>query len=57
MKSKVWTFCVIILAVMITIPLSAQEKPTENIRKKGQKVINRQIDKSFNKLFGKEDCL
>ena len=54
MKTNLLTFGIALVALAIAQPVCSQDTPTENIKKKSNKVINRQIDKSFSKIFGKD---
>ena len=45
MKTTTIVLGLIIAALMVVHPVGAQENPTEQIKKEGTKVINRNIDK------------
>ncbi len=54
MKTKALTLGVAMVALAMVQPVCSQDKPTETIKKESHKVINRKIDDSFDRLFGKK---
>lgn len=46
---------IVVAALMVAEPVHAQENPTEKIKKESHKVINRNIDKLFNRKNKKEE--
>jgi outer membrane protein OmpA-like peptidoglycan-associated protein len=55
MKTTTIVLGLIIAALMVVQPVGAQENPTEQIKKESTKVINRNIDKLFNRKKNKEE--
>ena len=56
MKTTTILLGLIIAALMVVQPVGAQENPTEQIKKESTKVINRNIDKLFNRKKKKEEA-
>ena len=54
MKTKTLTLGIAIMALAMVQPVCSQDTPTQKIKKESNKVINRKIDDSFDKLFGKK---
>jgi len=54
MKTKTLTLGIVVVALAMFQPLYSQDTPTQTIKKESNKVINRKIDDSFDKLFGRK---
>jgi outer membrane protein OmpA-like peptidoglycan-associated protein len=54
MKTTTIALGLVIAALMVVQPVGAQENPTEKIKKESNKVINKNIDKLFNRKKKKE---
>jgi outer membrane protein OmpA-like peptidoglycan-associated protein len=55
MKTTTIALGLALAALMVVQPVGAQENPTEKIRKESNKVINKNIDKLFNRKKKKEE--
>lgn len=55
MKTTVISLGIALAALMVVQPVGAQENPAEKVKKESHKVINRNIDKLFNRKKKKEE--
>ncbi len=49
MKTKVIALGIALVSLLVVQPVCSQENPTEKIKKESHKVVNRNIDKLFNR--------
>ena len=54
MKANVLTLGIAVICLSMLQPVHGQDNPAEKLKKESHKVINRKIDDSFDKLFGKK---
>ena len=56
MKTQIFVWGTAMAFLLAMQPVSAQESPTEKIKKESNKVINRNIEKLFNRNRKKEEA-
>jgi outer membrane protein OmpA-like peptidoglycan-associated protein len=54
MKTTALSLGIAIVALAMVQPAYSQDNPTQKLKKESHKVVNRKIDDSFDKLFGKK---